>query len=57
MVLKGLDLIRNYLMMGENSDNQNRLYNTYWVPLEDWLGERDLNDFIKTYLRIYFEDK
>ncbi|MFP6245484.1 DUF262 domain-containing protein [Helicobacter pylori] len=55
--LKGLDLIRNYLMMGENSDNQNRLYNTYWVPLEDWLGERDLNDFIKTYLRIYFEDK
>ncbi len=55
--LKGLDLIRNYLMMGENSDNQNRLYETYWVPLENWLGERDLNDFIKTYLRIYFEDK
>ncbi|GAA8476563.1 DUF262 domain-containing protein [Helicobacter pylori] len=55
--LKGLDLIRNYLMMGENSDNQNRLYNTYWVPLEDWLGERDLNEFILTYLRIYFEDK
>ncbi|WP_187894000.1 DUF262 domain-containing protein [Helicobacter pylori] len=55
--LKGLDLIRNYLMMGENSDNQNRLYNTYWVPLENWLGEKDLNDFIKTYLRIYFEKK
>ncbi|MGN8458051.1 DUF262 domain-containing protein [Helicobacter pylori] len=55
--LKGLDLIRNYLMMGENSDNQNRLYNTYWVPLEDWLGEKDLNDFILTYLRIYFEDR
>ncbi len=55
--LKGLDLIRNYLMMGENSDNQNRLYETYWVPLEDWLGEKDLNDFIKTYLRIYFEDR
>ncbi|MGL2433054.1 DUF262 domain-containing protein [Helicobacter pylori] len=55
--LKGLDLIRNYLMMGENSDNQNRLYNTYWVPLEDWLGEKDLNDFILTYLRIYLEKK
>ncbi|WQR80988.1 DUF262 domain-containing protein [Helicobacter pylori] len=55
--LKGLDLIRNYLMMGENSDNQNRLYDTYWVPLENWLGEKDLNDFIKTYLRIYFEDR
>ncbi len=55
--LKGLDLIRNYLMMGENSDRQKHLYDTYWVPLEDWLGEKDLNEFIKTYLRIYFEDK
>ncbi|WRC74922.1 DUF262 domain-containing protein [Helicobacter pylori] len=55
--LKGLDLIRNYLMMGENSDRQKHLYETYWVPLENWLGERDLNDFIKTYLRIYFEDR
>ncbi|GAA9862551.1 DUF262 domain-containing protein [Helicobacter pylori] len=55
--LKGLDLIRNYLMMGENSENQKHLYDTYWVPLENWLGEKDLNDFIKTYLRIYFEKK
>ncbi|GAA8426768.1 DUF262 domain-containing protein [Helicobacter pylori] len=55
--LKGLDLIRNYLMMGENSDRQKHLYDTYWVPLENWLGEKDLNDFIKTYLRIYFEDR
>ncbi|WQV07326.1 DUF262 domain-containing protein [Helicobacter pylori] len=55
--LKGLDLIRNYLMMGENSDNQKHLYETYWVPLENWLGEKALNDFIKTYLRIYFEDE
>ncbi len=55
--LKGLDLIRNYLMMGENSDRQKHLYDTYWVPLENWLGEKDLNDFIKTYLRIYFENR
>ncbi|EQD88902.1 hypothetical protein HPSA50_1223 [Helicobacter pylori SouthAfrica50] len=55
--LKGLDLIRNYLMMGENSDRQKHLYETYWVPLENWLGEKDLNDFIKTYLRIYLEDR
>ncbi|GAA9219519.1 DUF262 domain-containing protein [Helicobacter pylori] len=55
--LKGLDLIRNYLMKGENSENQKHLYDTYWVPLENWLGEKDLNDFIKTYLRIYFEYK
>ncbi|GAA6981274.1 DUF262 domain-containing protein [Helicobacter pylori] len=55
--LKGLDLIRNYLMMGENSEKQQHLYGTYWVPLENWLLEKDLNDFIKTYLRIYFEDR
>ncbi|WP_033593327.1 DUF262 domain-containing protein [Helicobacter pylori] len=55
--LKGLDLIRNYLMMGENSDRQKHLYDTYWVPLENWLGEKDLNDFIKTYLRIYLKNK
>ncbi|WP_033622383.1 DUF262 domain-containing protein [Helicobacter pylori] len=55
--LKGMDLIRNYLMMGENSDNQKHLYETYWMPLENWLGEKDLNDFITTYLRIYLEDK
>ncbi|GAA7512219.1 DUF262 domain-containing protein [Helicobacter pylori] len=55
--LKGLDLIRNYLMMGENSDRQKHLYDTYWVPLENWLGEKDLNDFIITYLRIYLENK
>ncbi|QEF31281.1 DUF262 domain-containing protein [Helicobacter pylori] len=55
--LKGLDLIRNYLMMGENSLRQKHLYETYWMPLENWLGEKDLNDFIKTYLRIYFKDR
>ncbi|EMG91215.1 DUF262 domain-containing protein [Helicobacter pylori] len=55
--LEVLDLIRNYLMMGENSLRQKHLYETYWVPLENWLGEKDLNDFIKTYLRIYFEDR
>ncbi len=55
--LKGLDLIRNYLMMGENPDRQKHLYETYWVPLEDWLDEKDLNDFIITYLRIYLENR
>ncbi|GAA7384801.1 DUF262 domain-containing protein [Helicobacter pylori] len=55
--LKGLDLIRNYLMMGENSDKQQELYNEYWIPLEEWIGEKHLDDFIMTYLRIYLENK
>ncbi|GAA9292660.1 DUF262 domain-containing protein [Helicobacter pylori] len=55
--LKGLDLIRNYLMMGENSANQQALYYEYWIPLEEWIGEKHLGDFIMTYLRIYLEKK
>ncbi|GAA8182651.1 DUF262 domain-containing protein [Helicobacter pylori] len=55
--LKGLDLIRNYLMMGENSDKQQALYYEYWIPLEEWIGEKHLDDFIMTYLRIYLENK
>ncbi|KNE25027.1 rloF [Helicobacter pylori] len=55
--LKGLDLIRNYLMMGENSDKQQVLYYEYWIPLEEWIGEKHLDDFIMTYLRIYLENK
>lgn len=55
--LKGLDLIRNYLMMGENSNKQQALYYEYWIPLEEWIGEKHLDDFIMTYLRIYLENK
>lgn len=44
-------------MMGENFDRQKYFYDIYWVFLEEWIGERDLNDFILIYLRIYFEDK
>lgn len=44
-------------MMGENFENQKYFYDIYWVFLENWFGEKDLNDFIKIYLRIYFEDR
>lgn len=52
--LEGLDLIRNYLMMGEDSKQQEKLYGEYWKPIEEWL-EKEVNvqDFIESYLRIY----
>ncbi len=56
--LSGQDLIRNYLMMGENSAKQQELYERYWIPLEEWLIKpKDLNEFILTYLRIYYGEK
>ncbi|GAA7720213.1 DUF262 domain-containing protein [Helicobacter pylori] len=45
--LKGLDLIRNYLMMGENSENQNRLY-------EIKEGEREVYYALKDHHRENF---
>src|SRR5690625_7961619 len=32
--LSQADLIRNYILMGEETNVQNRLYNDYWRPME-----------------------
>lgn len=53
--LEGVDLIRNYLMMGEDSQRQQNLYETYWIPLEEYLiKESVISTFIEHYLRIYY---
>ncbi|TLD79796.1 DUF262 domain-containing protein [Helicobacter sp. MIT 05-5293] len=53
--LKGIDLIRNYLMMCKNSDEQARLYENYWKPMEEYTEmEKHTESFIVTYLRIYY---
>lgn len=38
--LTSADLIRNYILMNKDNETQTRLYNTYWVPIE--------NKFVKT---------
>lgn len=51
------DLIRNYILMGLNRQQQNRLYKTYWSVIEKNAGfESDstskVSDFIRDYLTL-----
>lgn len=56
VLLDGVDLIRNFLMMGETSQHQDFLYGEYWTPLEEYLlNEKTISDFIECYLRIYYD--
>ena len=53
----GLDLtqaglIRNYLLMGQAYDCQERLYNNYWIKLENLLPDAMISDYIRDYLTL-----
>lgn len=53
--LKGVDLIRNFLMMDKNPNEQDRLFNEYWKPIENELyKDKEIEDFIQAYLRIHY---
>lgn len=45
------DKIRNFLLMNENIEEQNDLYDKYWGPLED-LTSFQLDDFFRDYLTV-----
>lgn len=42
------DLVRNYLLMDD--DNQDELYEEYWVEIEKNVGYRNLGDFVINFL-------
>lgn len=46
------DLIRNYLLMGQSYDLQERLYNQYWIEIENLLTNAYISDFIRDYLTL-----
>jgi uncharacterized protein with ParB-like and HNH nuclease domain len=43
------DLIRNYFFMRIHTDNQQTVYEKYWLPMQELLGE-NMTDFIRHYL-------
>lgn len=55
--LSQADLIRNYILMGLNSEDQNRIYKSYWSNIEHY-AKNDTNnnnlvsDFIRDYLTL-----
>lgn len=46
------DLIRNYLLMGQSYQQQERLYHHYWIKLETMLPDVMISDFIRDYLTL-----
>ena len=53
--LSQADLIRNYVLMGQEPNFQNRLYETYWYPMEQRFGEeytKRFDRFIRDYLTL-----
>ena len=52
--LSQADLIRNYVLMGQERDFQNKLYDTYWYPMEENFGTQTkrFNLFIRDYLTL-----
>ena len=48
------DLIRNYLLMGLNSDQQSELYDDYWSKLEDAFREAGggFEEFLRDYMAL-----
>ena len=49
--LSEVDLIRNYLLMGQDPDSQTRLYNDLWFPIED--GFRNEGQHFRHFMRHY----
>src|SRR5260370_36972483 len=47
--LSQADLIRNYFFMRIHVNDQERLYGTYWTPMQEHLGE-NLTEFIRHFL-------
>ena len=53
--LSEADLIRNYVLMGLPSDQQDKLYEHYWFPMEQRFGDEYANWldwFIRDYLTL-----
>lgn len=45
------DLVRNYLMLGLDSDKQNKMYKTYWLPMERLLPKK-MSAFIRDFMQL-----
>ena len=53
--LSPADLIRNYVLMGQELDFQNKLYDTYWYPMQQRFGKeytKRFHHFIRDYLTL-----
>ena len=54
LALSDGDKIRNFVLMGQKLDVQNRFYEDYWKPIEEKAGgeDKDISAFVQDYLRV-----
>ena len=50
MTLTNTDILRNYLLMSVPYNEQVRLYNTYWLPIEEAVTTEQMENFVSAYL-------
>ena len=48
--LSPIQLIKNYILMNVEPKLQDKLYNDYWLPIEESLNAEELNNFFRYYL-------
>ncbi|NNU78362.1 DUF262 and DUF1524 domain-containing protein [Clostridium estertheticum] len=49
--LSQADLIRNYILMGQPTSEQDKLYSTYWRPMEQGFGQQGYADYFDLFIR------
>src|SRR5439155_5791271 len=57
MDLSQADLIRNYVLMGLDNEEQSRLYKTYWYPMEQRFRHTDTTNSFDRFMRDYLTIK
>lgn len=48
--LSDADLIRNFILMGQDFEKQNRLYHDYWAKIQRLLNANIFSEFVRCYL-------
>ena len=57
LALSQADLIRNYVLMGLEADQQERLYTDYWRPMELAFGQEAYSRHFDRFMRHYLTNK
>jgi len=55
--LSQADLIRNYVLMGQERKEQNEIYKNYWYPIEESFGHSEGTEYFDRFMRDYLTIK
>jgi len=55
--LSQADLIRNYILMGQGTEQQNMLYKNYWQPMEQNFGQEAYAEYFDAFMRHFLTAK